>query len=468
LGGIASEEMSQNNLETDPFPLGQANNPIRLRTLVRLRWLAVIGQTAAVLMVSLVFGYSLPFSACLGVIALSAWLNIFISFRWRSSQILSTRAAGLLLAYDVVQLAALLFLTGGLENPFSFLFLVPVTVSATSLTVRWTLALGGMAIAFASLLAIYHFPLPWKEGETITLPATYVAGLWVAVLSGTAFSAIYARRLAEEARQMSVALNATEMVLAREQRLSALDGLAAAAAHELGTPLGTITVVAKELKREAVLKGHHADDLDLLISQAARCREILSRLSDREQVADVIFGQVKLSALLEDQVAPLRGSDVSVIISCNAEKNEAEPVFRRNPAISYALSNILENAIDFAKSSVVVEARWNASQLSIIISDDGPGFDQLIFDRLGDPFVTTRPGYDDAVAETSGGRGHEGMGLGLFIAKTLLERSGAQVGLSNLTAPAQGAVVAIRWPRAAVDVGLANNKALDPQPATLH
>lgn len=461
--------MAQFDLDTGFIPAGQANSPIRLRTLVRLRWLAVIGQTAAVLVVSLVFGYSLPFSACLAVIALSAWLNIFISLRWRSSQILNARAAGLLLAYDVVQLAALLFLTGGLENPFSFLFLVPVTVSATSLTVRWTLALGVMAIAFASLLAIYHLPLPWKEGEAITLPATYVAGLWVAVLSGTAFSAIYARRLAEEARQMSAALNATEMVLAREQRLSALDGLAAAAAHELGTPLGTITVVAKELKREAVLKGHHADDLDLLISQAARCREILSRLSSREQAADVIFGQLKLSAMLEDQVAPLRGSDVAVTISCKAERDgEPEPVFRRNPAISYALSNILENAIDFARSNVAVDARWNAGQISIIIKDDGPGFDQLIFDRLGDPFVTTRPGYDDAAAEAGEGRGHEGMGLGLFIAKTLLERSGAQVSLSNLGAPAQGAVVAIRWPRAAVDMGIAPNKELDPQPATLH
>jgi two-component system, sensor histidine kinase RegB len=451
------------------LPAGQATNPIRLRTLVRLRWLAVIGQTAAVLAVSLFFGYSLPFSACLGVIALSAWLNIFISLRWRSSQILSSRAAGLLLAYDVVQLAALLFLTGGLENPFAFLFLVPVTVSATSLDARWTLALGAMAIACASLLAVYHLPLPWKESEAFTLPATYVAGLWVAILCGTAFSAIFARRLAEEARQMSAALNATELVLAREQRLSALDGLAAAAAHELGTPLGTISVVATELKRESGLTGHHADDLDLVISQAARCREILSRLANREQTADVIFGQVKLSALLEDQVSPLRGPDVDVMISCVGDSAaEPEPVFRRNPAIAYALSNILENAIDFARSNVSVEARWSASQLTITVRDDGPGFDQLIFDRLGDPFVTTRPGYDAAMDAAGEARVHEGMGLGLFIAKTLLERSGAHVGLSNRTAPSQGALVTIRWPRTAVDVGLNVNKTLDPPPATLH
>jgi two-component system sensor histidine kinase RegB len=447
----------------------QATNPIRLRTLVRLRWLAVIGQTAAVLVVSLLFGYSLPFSACLGLIALSAWLNIFISLRWPSSQILSARAAGLLLVYDVVQLAALLFLTGGLENPFAFLFLVPVTVSATSLDARWTFALGAMAFACASLLAVYHWPLPWKEGEAFSLPATYVAGLWAAVLCGTTFSAIFARRLADEARQMSAALNATEMVLAREQRLSALDGLAAAAAHELGTPLGTISVVATELKRESGLTGHHADDLDLVISQAARCREILSRLASREQTSDVIFEQVRLSALLEDQVAPLRGPDVEVTVTCTAESpGQSEPVFRRNPAIAYALSNILENAIDFAKSRVSIEARWNASQLTVTVRDDGPGFDQLIFDRLGDPFVTTRPGYDGSLAEAGESRVHGGMGLGLFIAKTLLERSGAHVGLSNGAAPSEGALVTIRWSRAAVDVGSPANKALDPLSATLH
>ena len=233
------------------FGSGLQQAPIRLRTLVRLRWLAVIGQTLTVLFVSLVLGYQLPFAACLAVIALSAWLNVFLAFRWRAGQILSTRAAGLLLAYDVVQLALLLYLTGGLENPFAFLFLVPVTVSATSLTLRWTIALGLMALAVFQPAVGVSFPAA-VESRTrrLSLPAVYIGGLWIAIACGTAFSAIYARRMAEEAQMMSAALNATEMVLAREQRLSALDGLAAAAAHELGTPLATIALVAKELKRE--------------------------------------------------------------------------------------------------------------------------------------------------------------------------------------------------------------------------
>jgi two-component system, sensor histidine kinase RegB len=449
-----------------PFAMGGQQNPIRLRTLVRLRWLAVIGQAIAVLFVSLGLGFKMPFQACLAVIALSAWVNVFLSLRWRSGQMLSVQAAGLLLAYDIAQLALLLYLTGGIENPFAFLFLVPVTVSATSLTNRWTIALTVMAFVLVTLLANWHMPLPWDSTDSFKVPVTYVAGLWVAILCGIGFSAIYARRMAQESRIMSNALNATELVLAREQRLSALDGLAAAAAHELGTPLATIALVAKELKREVPRNFAHGDDLDLLISQAARCREILGRLSEREQAADEIFGHVKLSVMLEDQVAPLRGSDVVVEIKCQDEGKSIEPVLKRNPGLSYGLSNILANAIDFAEKSVVVEAKWTQSSVSILVRDDGPGFDQSIIDRLGDPYVTTRPGYDGTPEPHEDGR-HEGMGLGLFIAKTLLERSGATVSLGNLMPPTHGAEVTLTWPRRLLDVASLTTKRLDPAGAAL-
>ena len=239
---------------------------LRLRTLVRLRWLAIVGQAGAVLGVHFALGFPLPLGACLVVIAFSAWLNIFLTIRWRKSVRLNETPAGLLLVYDVMQLAVLLYLTGGLENPFSFLFLVPVTISATSLSIRWTLWLCLLAFACATFLAFRHYPLPWVPGERLDLPEAYIGGMWAAIMCGVVFSAIYARRIADEARQMSVALSATELVLAREQRLSALDGLAAAAAHELGTPLATIALVAKELKRELPEKGPHTEDLDLLIA----------------------------------------------------------------------------------------------------------------------------------------------------------------------------------------------------------
>ena len=426
---------------------------LRLRTLVRLRWLAVVGQSIAILLVQFPLGFKLPIAACLTMIAISAWLNVFLTFRWRGSQKLSARAAGLLLGYDVLQLAGLLYLTGGLQNPFSLLFLVPVTVSATSLPIIWTAALGLLALASASFLAFFHWPLPWDGVQAFSLPPLYLLGMWAAIVSATIFSAIYARRIAEEARIMSSALQATEMVLAREQRLSALDGLAAAAAHELGTPLATIALVAKELKRELPKKFKHSEDIDLLISQAARCREILTRLAVPEQLSDEVYQQVGLEAMLEDMVAPLRGSDVSVGVNIMPKDQKGysqPPVFRRNPAINYGLENLLENAIDFASSRVDVEARWSLTQVSVMVSDDGPGFDQNIFDRLGDPFVTTRPGYGNAALGDDSQ--HEGMGLGLFIAKTLLERSGASVTLANRKYPHKGAMITIHWPRDAVDV----------------
>ncbi|MBG1233791.1 ActS/PrrB/RegB family redox-sensitive histidine kinase [Aestuariivirga litoralis] len=425
---------------------------LRLRTLVRLRWLAIIGQSAAVLIVEFALGYRLPLSACLALIAVSAWLNVFLTLRWRGSLRLSTQAAGILLGYDVMQLAGLLYLTGGLQNPFALLFLVPVTVSATSLPLAWTAALGALGLLCSSVLAFFHRPLPWADANIFALPPLYLLGVWAAIVCATIFSAIYARRIAEEARLMYSALQATELVLAREQRLSALDGLAAAAAHELGTPLATIALVAKELKRALPAKFEHAEDIDLLVSQAARCREILTRLAVPEQLSDETYQQVGFEAMLEDMVAPLRGSDVGIEVDAKPiDERSTTPVFRRNPAISYGLGNILENAIDFAKGRVDVKARWSATQVSLSVTDDGPGFDQAIFDRLGDPFVTTRPGYGDAFKGES--EEHEGMGLGLFIAKTLLERTGAAVTLSNRKAPDSGAMIQIVWPRVVVDVG---------------
>lgn len=434
----------------------QGSGLLRLRTLVRLRWLAVIGQSIAIFSVHYILGFKVPLGPCLAIIALSAWLNIFLTLRWRGGQRLASLPAGLLLGYDVLQLASLLYLTGGMENPFAFLFLVPVTVSATSLPITWTLGLALLAFGCSSILAVIHKPLPWITDQSFRLPPTYIAGMWAALICGTVFSAIYARRIAEEARLMSSALSATEMVLAREQRLSALDGLAAAAAHELGTPLATIALVAKELKREVPKTSPYIEDIDLLISQVARCREILTRLAVPEQLSDDVYQQVTLHAMIEDLVSPLRGSDVIITIDAAAgddKKNSPEPVFLRNPAITYGLGNLLENAIDFAKTAVDVKARWTAHQVTLTVADDGPGFDQAIFDQLGDPFVTTRPGYGADVQPEPGQ--HDGMGLGLFIAKTLLERSGATVSLANRKHPLKGAVIQIAWPRAQVDLSKA-------------
>ena len=447
--------MSQELLSYPQISVGDVEiGMLRLRTLVRLRWLAIVGQAGAVLGVHFLLGFPVPLGFCLAAIALSAWLNIFLTIRWRKSVRLHETHAGLLLVYDVLQLGVLLFLTGGLENPFAFLFLVPVTISATSLSPRWTLWLGLMAFACATFLAVRHFPLPWTPGAPLKLPVVYIGGMWAAIICGVVFSAIYARRIADEARQMSAALSATEMVLAREQRLSALDGLAAAAAHELGTPLATIALVAKELKRELPPSGPYTEDIDLLISQTARCREILARLANRDAQTDEMYQRTRLLVMVEDLIAPLRGSDVVIAVTSSADNDEkaqaSEPVLRRNAGITYGLGNLLENAVDFAETRVEVDAKWTPVQVSLTVRDDGPGFHENVFDRLGDPFVTTRPGYGE---ETGGPGRHAGMGLGFFIAKTLLERSGASVSLANRPDPEHGAVVLVVWPRNLIDLG---------------
>jgi len=438
--------------------LGGSLEGVRLQTLVRLRWLAVGGQTAAVLVVYAVLKFPLPLGPCLAVIALSAWLNVFLTLRWRSSLRLHDRYATLLLGYDILQLALLLYLTGGLENPFSFLFLVPVTVSATTMPLNRTIVLGVLTLIAVSLLAVFRMPLPWYAGAPLELPGIYIAGMWTALVSGLVFSAAYVYRIAREARQMSDALTATEIILAREQQFSALDGLAAAAAHELGTPLATIALVAKELKRElpaAGLRGEGqvADDLDLLISQTARCREILSRLADRDAQRDDMFASLKLTVMIEEIVAPLRGDDIAFAVDARpfdaGREGPGEPMIWRNPAIKYGLSNLIGNAADFAGTKVDIEARWGPAEVAVTITDDGPGFSQEVIDRLGEPYVTTRQGYgSDAEApyDTSDGQS-EGMGLGFFIANRLLERSGATVTLANRTPPEHGARVRISWPR---------------------
>jgi two-component system sensor histidine kinase RegB len=354
-----------------------------------------------------------------------------------------------LLAYDIFQLAALLYLTGGLSNPFAFLFIVPVTVSAATLPLPRTVLLAGLAVAVTTFLAVFHLPLPWHPGEPFALPNLYKTGLWAALVCGIIFSTLYVNRVASEARDMANALAATEVALAHEQQLSALDGLAAAAAHELGTPL------AKELKRELKLDGHHGEDLDLLVSQSERCREILSRLSQRDNQSDAMLQTVRMTALAEEIAEPLNSPDVAILFDVQPKSDRSgnpltEPVLMRNTAIKYALVNLMENAVDFAETRVTVRISWSLEQISLTISDDGTGFSQAVMDRLGDPYVTTRSrfGEDGRIRR----EGHGGMGLGFFIAKTLLERSGAQVNLANRALPETGAVVRIVWPREIVEI----------------
>ena len=423
--------------EPSAFDPTQAHS-IGLNTLVRLRWLAIVGQSVTVILVAYWLGYPFPVGACFALIALSAWLNLFLAFRYAASYRLQPRAAFAILLFDSLQLAGLLYMTGGLTNPFSLLLTVPVVVSATSLPIRMTALLAAFAGVAASLLAFIHLPLPWIEGARLEFPTAYVAGMWLAVISAISFTTIYVFRVAEEARQIANALAATELVLQHEQHLSALDGLAAAAAHELGTPLATITLVAREMERSLGADPKYKEDVTLLRSQGERCREILKRLTSLSADNESLLATLPMTSLIEEVVAPHREFGIGIRME-PGERFGPEPVGRRNPGVIYGIGNLVENAVDFAKAEVIIRWRWDMSTVALTILDDGPGFPPEIIDRIGEPYMSTRHGK----SESSGG----GLGLGLFIAKTLLERSGARLTFSNAAGRTDGAKIEIVWPR---------------------
>ena len=413
---------------------------VRLDTLVRLRWLAIIGQTTAVLAVYYGLDFELPIYACLAAIALAAWLNVALRLRFHLTQRLEPDRAAWLLAFDIAELAVLLFLTGGLQNPFAFMFLGPVLLSATALPPRYTLTLGAFAVGCATVLVFVHYPLPWDSDDPLQLPPIYMMGVWLCILLAIGFIGVYAWQITEESRQLTDALAATELVLAREQHLSQLDGLAAAAAHELGTPLSTISVIARELERAIAPHAPHGDDVRLLREQATRCRDILAKLTELSAGGEP-FDRMPLTALIEEVVAPHRNFGVAIAVNTPSDRG-AEPVGARNPAILYGLGNLLENAVDFAANQVAVDVQWDELTVDITISDDGPGFAPEILGRIGEPYVTSRHHQPDDTSEES-----SGLGLGFFIAKTLLERSGATLSFQNRPAPERGAIVRLSWSR---------------------
>ncbi len=433
---------------------------VRLRTLILLRWLAVGGQSAAVLVASLGLGIQIAHLPCAVVIGASAAFNAVAMTVAAENRRLSEREAVLTLVFDLCQLGALLYLTGGLGNPFALLIMAPVTISASVLSLRATILLAAVAAAIITLLAQFYVPLELASGEELALPEVLALGSWTALLTGTAFLAIYARRVTDETFSMSQALAATQMALAREQQLSALGGVVAAAAHELGTPLATIKLAATELVEELADRPHLQEDAQLVRAQADRCTRILRAMGPRGK-EDALVRHAPFSTVVEEAAAPHADRGIRIITRIEGapveDGPEVQPAVARRPEIIQGLRNLIQNAVDFARSTVWIDLDWTDAELRVVIGDDGPGYPPELIGRIGDPFVRKRSPLPDARP------GYEGMGLGLFIAKTLLERSGAALSFQNgaeTAAPAVagppefarpgGAVVTVVWPRARV------------------
>ncbi|NOD18603.1 ActS/PrrB/RegB family redox-sensitive histidine kinase [Roseobacter sp. HKCCD7580] len=438
---------------------------VRLRTLLVLRWLAILGQTVTVVIVSLYLGLRVELGLCFLAIGASVISNLIAMTIFPENQRLSDRDAMLTLLFDLTQLSFLLFLTGGLHNPFALLILAPVTISATALTLRSTLFLGGVAIVMISLLAYFYIPLRSAEGVILELPALFVLGFWLAIVIVIIFLSAYARRVTRETHSMSQALLATQMALAREQKLTDLGGVVAAAAHELGTPLATIKLVSTELAEELSDRPELREDAILIRDQADRCRDILRSMG---QVGkdDLHMRSAPLGAVVREAAEPHedRGIAIHYDFEAGADAPSGQPIIRRKPEIIHGLRNLVQNAVDFADGQVWIEGQWGDGLISLKMTDDGDGFPSDLLGRLGDPFLRrrSRPAIDPRP-------GYEGMGLGLFIAKTLLERSGATVEFLNASDPflsvedkgeKRGAIVRVTWPHEAI--GLLADEASAP------
>lgn len=410
---------------------------IRVRTLTRLRWFAIAGQSSVAGIVYWGFGYDLPILAVAAAILVALIANVATlvtaapAREMRPDEIVSH------LCLDTAQISVVLFLTGGIQNPFSVWLILPAMLAMASLDRRRAFSVMAVVIVCLGIIAIVHEPLPWQEAGGLERPPIYDFGTWLAVLLGVGFTSVYARQVAMDQARLSAALEATQAVLAREERLTALGGLAAAAAHELGTPLATIQVTAREMERE-LPDGPLKADAQLLISQTQRCQGILRRLATIGDAGDSRHAEITLDDMLRESAKPFLGAPGPRIdISFDADTHTHMPDgLRRQPAIIYSIRTLIENAVKYASTQVLVRAKWDARSLTVLVEDDGPGFGPDIVTRLGEPFARQE------------GRmlvGRQGLGLGFFIAKTLLERTGARLSFGNGRRLA-GAYVEIRWP----------------------
>jgi len=433
------------------------SNWVRLRTLTALRWIAITGQIATIILAMTVFHLRFDLGGFAVVIGASIILNIVITFIYPENTRLSEHGATLMLLFDIVQLSALLYLSGGLNNPFALLILAPVSISASALQPKSSVLTGGAAIALVSITALYHVPLELLDGEILRMPRLFLFGSWAGIVIGVVFLGVFSWKVASEIHTMSEALLATQMALTREQKLTDLGGVIAAAAHELGTPLATIKLVSSELVDDLADHPILREDAQLINEQADRCRDILRSMGQAGK-DDLHMRFAPLQAVVEEAAQPhvARGKTVKLEV-LGSEDGTPQPYVYRRPEIIHGLRNLVQNAVDFSETTAWIDITWNARTITLRIIDDGAGFPTSVIGRIGDPFMRRRR----TEREIDRRPGYEGMGLGLFIAKTLLERTGAEIAFANGSdrhdlhlhaGRRSGAIVELSWPKERISV----------------
>ena len=449
---LRQEGLMMSNTSVHFFDSDARSDWVRLRTLILLRWMAIIGQSAAVLVAVYFLALDISIILCFSVIGTSVVANIIAITQYPENKRLTDKEAMFTLLFDLTQLIFLLFLTGGLNNPFALLILAPVTISATTLRLRSTIFLGICAIVMVTIVTRYHMPLKWFDGNIYELPLLFTLGFWNALIIGILFLGSYARRVSVEAHSMNQALLATQMALDREQKLTDLGGVVAAAAHELGTPLATIKLVSTELEDELEKIPELKEDAKLIREQANRCNEILKSMGSAGK-EDLHLRNVPITEIVRQAAEPHlnRGKEISFTFyseECDDSKND-EPIVERSAQIIHGLRNLIQNAVDFSFKNVWIDVNWSKEKITIRVADDGDGFSLDMLGQIGEPFITRR----DQAEQKNPRPEYEGMGLGVFIAKTLLERSGASLSFSNNSDSLdvkdfrnKGAIVEVHWP----------------------
>ncbi|UWS79624.1 ActS/PrrB/RegB family redox-sensitive histidine kinase [Phaeobacter sp. G2] len=434
---------------------------IRLRTLIMLRWIAIAGQLIAITVAQLLYNLQLDLGLCLLAIGVSVISNLLAIFVFPENKRLSEFENFLMVLFDLLQLGFLLYLTGGLHNPFALLVLAPVTISAAMMGLRSTLIIGGTAIILVTLMAEFHMPLRTAQGFVLRIPDIFIFGNWTAIVIAILFMGANSFRISTEMRRMSDAVAATQLALSREQKLTDLGGVVAAAAHELGTPLATIKLASGELIDELEDHPDLRDDAQLIREQAERCRHILRDMG-RAGKDDLHLRQAPLSTVIHEAAEPHlnRGREILFDEGPLEDGSFQHPTILRKPEIIHGLRNLVQNAVDFSRTRVWIDATWNDDQICLHIYDDGRGFPPHLIGRIGDPFMRRRRSESDRKQRPE----YQGMGLGLFIAKTLLERTGAELTFANgaskpLPHPTErrGAIVNVTWPREKIDALVGEN-----------
>ena len=403
------------------------------KTLVFLRWIAILGQLFSINLVYFYLDLNFPVLLCHIVVFVGLLTNIYLQFGLKATLLKDLYSSSFLM-YDILQLSVLLFLTGGIFNPFAILLIVPTIVSSTFLSMGSTIILGTSTIFLLFVLTFFNMPLPGMEEYVLSFPNYYVTGILISLIIGLIFLSYFGIRFAGETKKRSDALNKLQQILAKEYELESLGGQAAAAAHSLGTPLATISVVSKELRKEVGDNSKLTKDIDLLISQTKRCSEILKKISQKKITSDEFLSSMSFENLLEEIIKSFRESSDKTI-KLNTEKDVNKIDFKKNPEIVYGLRNFIGNAVKFSRKKILISIVSDNINLSVLIEDDGPGFPEDIIKALGEPYIKSKSKYF---------RNNSGLGLGTFLGKTLLERKSAIISFEN-NSSLKGAKVKIKW-----------------------